>query len=59
MDHDLVDIQLEIIASNNYYNIILYHLSLSSLDFSSLFDWNTKQLFVYVVASYKTDKYVS
>ena len=28
-------------------------------DLSSLFNWNTKQVFAYVVADYKTTKYVS
>jgi hypothetical protein len=28
------------------------------IDFSPLFDWNTKQIFVTVVADYQTDKYV-
>ena len=44
-----------------YYIIhmpVTYILFVLFLDFTKQFDWNTKELFVYAVATYETDAHV-
>ena len=58
--NDVAQVLLDIKGgiTHNNQSIILFQVAIS-LDFTPLFDWNTKQLFLYVVASYETDDHVS
>lgn len=42
---------------NRYTNMAEFNLSLDA-DFTKLFHWNTKQLYVYISVEYETDKAV-
>lgn len=55
---NLQDFHLILMLVQDIYTHTFIIVNSHSLDFSKLFNWNTKQIFVTVVADYETDKYV-